>query len=336
VSHEPLREVYSPSRLNSFEQCPKKFEYRYVLKLPSETEGIEGFTGKRVHEVIERLHLVVAKGQVPSLEKVMRRFRILWDEHYDAERIRIVRKGLGTGFYIKNGERCLENFYRRHYPFEGDETVGIEDRVRFDLDDDGRYKMQGIVDRIVRARDGAIEIHDYKTGQRVPSQKQLDGDRQLAFYQMGLTPRLGYEKPYRLVWHYLLKDQVRTSTRTPEQIESLRSDTITLIDKIRDTTEFPAKPSALCDWCEFGDRCPEGPGSSDAAPVSIPKAASATTSAVPGAPEPPAPGAEPRPTPTPSDEASPGSSSAATPARAQRDKAEPTPSPPRSGQLSLL
>jgi putative RecB family exonuclease len=266
VSRKPLSEVYSPSRLNSFEQCPKKFEYRYVLKLPSESEGIEGFTGKRVHEVIERLHLAVAKGQIPSLEKVKRRFRILWDEHYDADRVRIVREGLGTGFYIANGERCLENFYRRHYPFEGDETVGVEDRVRFDLDDDGRYKMQGIVDRIVRARDGAIEIHDYKTGQRVPSQKQLDADRQLAFYQMGLTPRLGHTKTYRLVWHYLLKDLVRTSTRTPEQIESLRSDTIVLIDKIRGTSEFPPKPSALCNWCEFGDRCPEGPGISSGAP----------------------------------------------------------------------
>jgi len=93
VSRKPLREVYSHSRLSSFEQCPKKFEYRYVLKLPSESEGIEGFTGKRVHEVIERLYLAVARGQVPSLEKVLRRFRILWDEHYDPERIRIVREG---------------------------------------------------------------------------------------------------------------------------------------------------------------------------------------------------------------------------------------------------
>jgi len=299
VSPAPLREVYSPSRLSSFEQCPKKFEYRYVLKLPSETEGIEGFTGKLVHAVIERLHLVLAKGQVPSLEKVVRRFRILWDERYDADRIRIVRKGLAAGFYIKNGERCLENFYRRHYPFEADETVGVEDRVFFSLDDDGRYKMQGIVDRIVRARDGAIEIHDYKTGQRVPSQKQLDEDRQLAFYQMGLGPRLGYEKPYRLVWHYLLKDAVRTSTRTPEQIESLRGETISLIDEIRATTEFPAKPSALCDWCEYGDRCPEGPGARTAPPKPEPAPATSgpTVPASPAEAEAPddAPGADPAP-----------------------------------------
>ena len=45
MSRVPLREVYSHSRLSSFEQCPQKFEYRYVLKLPSDSEGIEGFTG---------------------------------------------------------------------------------------------------------------------------------------------------------------------------------------------------------------------------------------------------------------------------------------------------
>ena len=46
--------VYSHSRLSCFEDCPKRFHYRYILKVPAETQSIEGFVGKQVHEVLER------------------------------------------------------------------------------------------------------------------------------------------------------------------------------------------------------------------------------------------------------------------------------------------
>jgi hypothetical protein len=36
-------------------------------------------------------------------------------------------------------------------------------------------------------------------------------------------------------------------------------DTMSVVDRIRDETEFKPKPSALCDWCEYNDRCPSYP-----------------------------------------------------------------------------
>jgi putative RecB family exonuclease len=248
--------VYSHSRLSSFEICPKQFHFRYVLMLPQESEGIEAFVGKRVHEVLERLYLFVDRGQVPSLEKVIGRYLALWDEHYQPERIRVARQGTPIAFYRKLGERCLRNYYGRHYPFDGDETLGLEERVAFDLDSAGEYRIQGIVDRIVRAPDGAIEIHDYKTGQRVPSQKQLDQDRQLALYQMGLSERYGADQPMRLVWHYVARGELRTSRRSPEQLGELRSDTISAIQQIERESEFAANKNALCSWCEYQSVCP--------------------------------------------------------------------------------
>lgn len=250
------REIYSHSRLSSFESCPKKFEYRYILKLPSDTEGIEGFMGKRVHEVLERLYTFTDDGKLPSLGRVLERFRLWWDEHYDASRVRIVRTENDAEHYRLIGERCLTNYYRRFYPFDGDETLGLEQRVFFSLDDDENYRVQGIIDRIVRAPDGAIEIHDYKTSARAPNQKQLDRERQLALYQLGLSKRYGADQPMRLVWHYLAPNQTRTSERTPEQLESLRRETMGLIDRIRVETRWEAKTGPLCRWCEFNDRCP--------------------------------------------------------------------------------
>ena len=53
------------------------------------------------------------------------------------------------------------------------------------------------------------------------------------------TPPVAEDQPVRLVWHYLLLDQVRTSTRTPEQLDALRADTISLIDRIRAARSGP-------------------------------------------------------------------------------------------------
>jgi len=248
-------QIYSHSRLATFEDCPKRFEYRYVLKIPTDSEGIEAFVGKRVHEVLERLYKAAQRDQVPSLEKVIYRYNKLFEESYDADRVRIVREGTPLKFYIEVGERCLTTYYRRHYPFDGDETLGLEQRVTFALDEKPEYRFQGFIDRLVRARDGAIEIHDYKTSRRAATQKQVNEDRQLALYQIGLADRFP-DQPMRLVWHYLQHDRKLTSTRTPEQLRYLSEDTMSVVDRISTETEFKPRRSALCDWCEYNDRCP--------------------------------------------------------------------------------
>ncbi len=257
-----LSEIYSHSRLSTFEDCPKRFEYRYVLKIPTDTEGIEAFVGKRVHDVLERLYIAARKGLVPSLDKVIHRYEQLFEEHYDARRVRIVREGTPVEFYRRYGERCLGDFYRRHYPFDGDETLDLEHRVLFSLDHKDEYRLQGIIDRLTRARDGVIEIQDYKTGQRIPTQEQLDEDRQLALYQIGLMDRFP-DQPIRLVWHFLKHNRLLKSTRTAEQLETLREKTIDAIDRVRIEREFKPKPSRLCDWCEYNDRCPSYPKKRD-------------------------------------------------------------------------
>ena len=280
-----MGDVYSHSRLSAFERCPRKFQYRYVWKLPAEGESIEGFVGKRVHEVLERLHRAAESIGVPSLPKVLWRFQQMFEEAYDANRVRIVREGTPLDFYRALGEQCLANYYQEHYPFDRDETLALEERVSFSIgsgaslaqraqvsrsepqaseDHQGgerrpSYLMQGFVDRIARTRDGAIEIQDYKTSARVPSQADVDEDRQLALYQIGVGERFGAKRPVRLVWRYLRQRRTLVSTRTPGQLDELAAKTRALIDEIRSETRFEARPSALCRWCEYREGCPASP-----------------------------------------------------------------------------
>jgi putative RecB family exonuclease len=251
-----VQETFSHSSLSCFETCPKQYHFRYIEKIRVDLEGIEAFMGKQVHEILERLYLFVADGKVPSLDRVLYRYQQNWEQRFDAERIRIVRPGMRADFYRSNGARCIENYYRRHYPFDADETLGLEKRIQFQLDDEGSYRIRGIIDRLARAPDGVLEIHDFKTGARVPSQSRLDSDRQLALYELGVRQQLREEGEIRLVWHYVLSDQLRNSTRTPKQLDELCSETTEAIDRIRSEKDWGANPGPLCDWCEYKELCP--------------------------------------------------------------------------------
>jgi len=308
-----VQSTFSPSSLNCFDNCPKQYHFRYVEKRKIETEGVEAFVGKRVHEILERLYRFVADGKVPSLERVLHRYHQLWEEQYDGERIRIVRSGTEASEYRANGVRCLTNYYRRHYPFDAEQTIGLEKPIRFQLDDEGRYAVRGIIDRVARTRDGVIEIHDFRTGRRVPRQAQLDSDRQLGLYELGLRS-LGQTGEMRLVWHYALADRTRTSMRSPEQREELRDQTTAAIDRIRSESEWKPKQSGLCDWCEFRNLCPAFARERDAAGVipmpeepafsdEPPGPASGMASAAPSSPPAAGPGAASEEAePTPADE----------------------------------
>jgi putative RecB family exonuclease len=267
---------YSHSRLSAFEECPRKFRFRYVDEIKVDGEGVEAFMGKRVHEILERLYHHVGRfGRPPSLAQVLDRFRLDWARAWH-DKITIVRSENPPEFYQDRGARCLENFYRAHYPFGDGETLGLEQRLQLSLDGDGRYRAIGIVDRIARRGDGVFEIHDYKTSGYLPPQRRLDEDRQLALYQIGLEQTYAEAREVELVWHYLLFNKTLRSRRTPEALDKLRGDVVRLIDAIEAETDYPARPGPLCRWCDYANLCPEAPA----------EARAVARARIPSAPEP--------------------------------------------------
>ncbi len=252
--------VYSHSRINCFSNCPKQFSYRYIEKIKVDTEGVEAFVGKRVHEILERLyHHLQRHSQPPSLAQVQERFRkdfaLRWHK-----KIKIVREENDQDFYIAHGLRCLENYYRGHYPFDRGETVAIEARIPIQLDDGGRYRAQGIIDRLVRTRDGEYEVHDYKTSAALPPKSRMENDHQLPLYQVGVQQAYPDADHVKLVWHYLAVDKTIVRERTPVQLSDMRKLLMEKIDTIEAATEFKARPSPLCNWCDYNSICPDRKG----------------------------------------------------------------------------
>ena len=64
--------TFSHSRLASFEDCPRKFKYRYILKIPTETEGIEGYGRDETMDLFAAPGLVVRPRSTPEVQEVLR------------------------------------------------------------------------------------------------------------------------------------------------------------------------------------------------------------------------------------------------------------------------
>lgn len=247
--------IYSHSRLSCFEICPLQYKLAYIDKIDRETAGIEAFVGSRFHETMEHLYKDL-KFKTYTLKELLDYYEEQWDKEYNDE-IVITKKDRTAKDYKNIGKKCIEDYYKRYHPFNQGRVLGIEQAILIDLKGDGKYQVRGYVDRIAQDADDTYEIHDYKTSQHLPIQKNLDEDRQLALYQIGIENMWNDVKKVRLVWHYVVFDKEMSSTRTKAQLEALKKDTISLIDKIESTKEFLPNESSLCDWCGYQDLCPK-------------------------------------------------------------------------------
>lgn len=247
--------IYSHSRLNTFETCPQMFKYRYIDKIRTPFEKtVETHLGKIVHEVLEWLYTEVKNGRIPDLDDALIYYREGWNSKWE-ETIKIVRKNLTKEDYFNKGLQFLISYYMKHKPFN-DNTIEIEKRVLIEMDEEGKYKLQGFIDRLVyNLEEERYEVHDYKTSNSLPLPEKIEADKQLALYAIGIKDLYGYDKEVILVWHYLAFNRRIESRRTNQQLKDLKKEIIELINTIESTEEFPPKKSGLCNWCEFQPVC---------------------------------------------------------------------------------
>lgn len=248
--------LYSNSQLATFETCPRQYKFRYIDKIRKpEERSIEAFVGSCVHEILRKLYDELALCRLNTLDELLAYYRTVWERDYQPTFL-IVRKDLTAQNYFDYGAQCLRNYYARYHPFDQSQTLDIEARIVFALDARGEYKLQGYIDRVARRPDGTYEIHDYKTGGHVPPQQDVDSNRQLGLYQIGLMSRWPDVERVDLLWHYVGRDTTLRSTRTPEQLRELTAATIAAINRIEREKEFGPNKGAPCDWCEYRPDCP--------------------------------------------------------------------------------
>ena len=249
--------VYSHSRLRVYETCPRQYRYQYVdrVKVP-EVETAEMFLGSHVHAALEALYRSVKVGHTPTLDEVLDGYRKTWDAQW-ASTIRIGDPERVAADYQALGARQLGDFYARYHPFDQERTVAVERRILFPLDETRKLWMQGYIDRLSVTREGTWQIRDYKTGQWLATQQDVDADRQLALYQIGVQrhfPR--HARNVELIWHYTAHDLELRSRREPEALRELEARTLGLVESIQTDTSWTLREGGHCQRCAYQPICP--------------------------------------------------------------------------------
>jgi putative RecB family exonuclease len=250
-----MRERFSYSRLQTYESCPQKFQFAYVQKLKVPLEGIEAFMGSRIHEALERLYKNVLMGKILTSGELLDFYGRRWEAAWHGD-VQVVKSDFSPSDYRLQGEKALSLYHSRYHPFDLGQSMGLELKIDFNLDDEGLFPFTGIIDRLTRIDEGLWEIHDYKTTGTLPTQPDLDGDEQLAIYQAALEKFYPQARDFELVWHFLTFDTEMRSKRTGTELAELRRTFIDRIKTIEAQREYPTKVGPLCGWCSYKALCP--------------------------------------------------------------------------------
>jgi putative RecB family exonuclease len=244
---------YSNTKLSTYEECPQKYKFRYIDGIDRPHETIEAFVGILVHQALAKLYADLKESRTNSCEDLLEFYEAQWKASYGPH-VKTVRRDRTPDSYFTAGQRMISDYYRKNLPFQAGEMLGTEIEVSMVMHEDCEF--HGIVDRLARTGDKSYEIHDYKTSARLPLERTLQGDRQLAMYELAIRQRWPNAEAITLVWHYLRFSKEFRLQKSKDDLDAVKQGALRVIQEIERARTFPTKESSLCDWCEYYDVCP--------------------------------------------------------------------------------
>jgi DNA helicase II / ATP-dependent DNA helicase PcrA len=237
---EPLQ--LSPSAVDNYRTCPQRYLFGYLWSLKEGPKATLNF-GSIMHNTIKRFVGELRKGNKLAFEEVQRIYEMEWrsvgfeDKYQEAE-------------YKKDGIEQLRAFYA---DLMAAPPRVLEQEKRFELPLGDNVIVTGRMDQVNALGRNDVEIVDYKTG-KPKKEKDARKDLQLSIY--ALAAREIFElNPVRLIFHYLLNNQVQATTRDAKQLDDAQKLVLEAAEDIR-AGEFAAKPGFVCRSCAYRPICP--------------------------------------------------------------------------------
>jgi RecB family exonuclease len=169
----------------------------------------------------------------------------------------------------ERAENMLRRYYAQNDP-RRHRVVALESKFSEARSSDGLL-ITGRVDRI-DIDEGQYVIVDYKTGRFGEDQFKLDESLPLTLYAIAVSWAMGRPVSRIAIEHLTSGRRAETWRDRERQASDWRKLTV-VAKQMRDGSDFPAKPSSLCRWCDYLVACPEGRASlrvQNEAPVDVP------------------------------------------------------------------
>ena len=241
------------TRVDSYQNCPRRFRYAYVDRLPTRPSPHLSF-GSSIHGALERFYDRKLP-QCPSEEELLAHLYEAWDT---------------TGFeqlprqeqlsYYRHAQEVLRRYYRRvaaTYRLPAATEAWFELPIGYDA------VVVGAIDRIDVDDDGRFHVIDYKTNRRVRDRARAASSLQLALYALACRHLFG-ALPATVALDFVVAGVEVTVSRDELDLEGARQAVLDTAEAVR-AGRFEPTPNALCDWCDFKPLCPAWSGADGAA-----------------------------------------------------------------------
>lgn len=253
--------VMSASALNAYLDCPVKFYFEKIIRIPVAKNDSMAF-GSAIHFALRRLYERMKESErklFPTVEVMLNDF--VYEMHRNEDSF--TQKQFQNR--IELGKKLLPDYYNK-YVNSWNKIVVTEYPLRnIHL---GNVPLTGVFDKI--EFDGRnVNVVDYKTGSikyamdklKAPDEKNPDGGdywRQIMFYKILLDAQ--HVKPWTMVSgeiDFLEKDEKTNDfikvkyTLIPEEIEIVKAQIKHVYQKIMNLEFTQGCGKEDCDWCNF-------------------------------------------------------------------------------------
>lgn len=238
------------SRMCTFEQCPKKYFYEYVLKLPSEPQYPDyGGLGSKAHKVLEDFYKNVTIPCDPdeTFNDLLGRLYL-----YEFNGVEDYRGNMLTG--VKN---FLEMEILRYNSLDNKELFIPKHNELYLKSKIAGIKFSGRIDAIYENPDGKLTMVDFKFTNK--NTVGADQKQQATIYTILLKNSMDIDVDICEFWflrHSPHKRAVKQVKITNELIKSVERKVYKALQEI-EGMNFLRKKSWLCRWCGYENLCLE-------------------------------------------------------------------------------
>jgi ATP-dependent helicase/DNAse subunit B len=154
------RDHLSYSAIATYQSCPVKYAFRYVIGLPEETVSASLVFGGAIHEAIEHhLRQLSLDRPRPDLGTHLNIYEAAWDRHRNVE-VQFAHDESHAALH-RQAERVLVAFQSSPVPRPAGTIVGVETEIRGQIAP-GVPDLLGRVDLLVDAAD-TLMVTDFKS-----------------------------------------------------------------------------------------------------------------------------------------------------------------------------
>ena len=253
----------SPSQLKLFEECPRKWKFRYIDKLP-DPSGLAAVIGSFAHRVLELLMSQPPEARTTETAQALAKDAFA-ETSQDASFLDL---NLGPPAIARFKWRAWSSILKL-WELEDPQAVNVaEVETKLSLTVAG-VPFIGYVDRLDHGSTGLV-VNDYKSGKpdfpktgADPQRLHLENSHvfQVMLYAAAITEELA-DMPTQVRLLYL-GDNVGELVEevTPQKLDDATAklkDGWEQLSRSRASNSFEANPTALCGWCPFLAHCSEG------------------------------------------------------------------------------